>query len=606
MSYDIQKEGMGSAPVYYVEIDLGYCSNDYGVAPCTATGAAGAECFNCFNTCQDVDNFASTTKTYRFSSVRLDGLQTAGDAPTFPTVLTVGTAPTQLTPGKGLGVRSTCSISLSDHPWTDEGIDPYVDTRSYNPDEQGTFWGKLLARNPFYEGKEIRVFTGYLTDEGTYDASNFISRTYFIDTIKGPDKSGKVSITGKDILRFADRTKAQLPNQSGAVLDVEIDDSQISFDITDTDDDVKDSHDAGQSYIRIDDETMLIESITGSNPNYNLTVVRGVKPSVYQGTVEKVSHGEGATVQDCHLFNAERLDDVAKYMLETVVGLDSSFLDIAGWKDTVDFGLRGYLVTTLLTEPIGIKELLDELSDLTVFWFWDERDQLVKMGSLLNKFEELTPFNDNENIVADSVAVARDDKARVSQTWFAFGHRLPTLPLDEKKNFTTVKVAANLELEGPDAYDQKKVRMIFSRWLPTGLASVSLEIATRLLNYYKNTKTVITMTMAAKDDDTWTGDIIKAQTRQVQSPDGSSPAREYRVIQVSEKLMPGNALYQYALQSTDLSSRVGLITPDKNPESPLDDFPVYTLASDSLKSQYAFISPDSGTFADGTESYKIQ
>ena len=218
MSYDDIKRESGREPVWVFEMDLDRCSLTYGLGACTATGSSGSECFNAFGTCQVTSAYARTSYTLRFSSTRLDGIQATGEAPTFPTLLSVKTAPTVLTPAKGLGVRSSVAVTLSDSTWTDEVTDPYVENRSYDPMEQGTFWGRLLARNLYYEGREMRIKTGYLTTAGTYDASNFQTRTYFVESISGPDPSGKVTVKGKDVLKFADREKAQLPVQSQATL----------------------------------------------------------------------------------------------------------------------------------------------------------------------------------------------------------------------------------------------------------------------------------------------------------------------------------------------------------------------------------------------------
>jgi len=84
MSYDGQKVKIGREPVYIIELELTSCANTFSISPCTASGAAGTECFNTFGTCQDKPNFTTTTKKYRFSSTRLDLSQSDGDAPTIP------------------------------------------------------------------------------------------------------------------------------------------------------------------------------------------------------------------------------------------------------------------------------------------------------------------------------------------------------------------------------------------------------------------------------------------------------------------------------------------------------------------------------------------
>ena len=577
MTYALQKVKFGRRPIYIVELQLDYCSNTYGSSPCTAALAAGLECYNCFGNCQDTANYTASTKTYKFASTRLDtGL-------VFPTVLSVSMAPTTLTPGQGIGIRSTCSIQLQDHPWTDSGIDPYVSTRSYNPDIQGTFWGRLLARNLYTEGRKITIRTGYLADDGSYDVANFQSRVYFIDSITGPDAGGKVNITGKDILRFADASKAQVPTVSQATINADINSSVTSIAITDTFDDVKNAYTGGQAYIRIDDETMLITGISGTNPTYTLTVTRAAMPGVYKGTMTAIAHTSGATVQHCHWFNAVEMDNIIYYLLNTGCGIDSSYLPTTAWQSVIDYGLQSYTLSALIAEPTGVKKLLDELTEHTILLWWDERTQKVKMDSLLNRVQDYGPFTDAEHIIMDSVSVARDDGNRNSQVWFHFGLRTPILPMDELKNFTTVKLSADLSTEGANAYDLKKVRKIYSRWVPTELSAVASEITNRLLAYYKVTKKIITVTLDPKDDDVWTGNLITLSTRQLQDETGANPELAFRILEVNESLQLGGARYKYIMHTTDQDFlRSGIIQPTANTA-------IYSAATDAVKRQYAFI-----------------
>ena len=126
MTYDSLKVLVGKESVTIVEIDLDSCSNTYGSAPCTASGLAALKCFNTYGTCQDTANFTKTTKTFRFSDRIIDGVQAAGDAPTFPTITGISHSPTQLTPSKGLGIRATVKVQLTDHPWSDRANNEWL------------------------------------------------------------------------------------------------------------------------------------------------------------------------------------------------------------------------------------------------------------------------------------------------------------------------------------------------------------------------------------------------------------------------------------------------------------------------------------------------
>jgi len=598
LAYASEKSKIGREPVSYVELDFNACSLTYGSAPCTASGSVDGKCFNGYAGCQDKANFSSTTKTLRFSNVRIDDLQGTTEAPTVPSLVGVNLSPTSLTPGQGLGIRATCDITLEDHPSTMVGIDPYISDRTYVHQDRGSFWSKLVTMFPYYVGNEVRVYTGFLEEDGSYDASNFKSRTYFIDSITGPSAKGKVQIKCKDILRFGDREKATIPTLSQCVLASDASAGATSLSVTDPNDDVKDSYDGGQAYIRVDDETMLITNITGSNPSYTLTVTRAAMPSVYTGDMTAEAHDADATVQHCHFFNAEDIDDILYYCLNTGAGIDASYLPTAEWQSIIDFGLQSYSLTTLITEPTGVKELLEELSQHNMFMWWNERTGKVKLDSIIKRATSYGVFDDDDNIIADSVNVSRDDKARVSQVWMAFGHRTPIADLDEYKNFTSIYVSADAGKEGANEYNQKRIKRIFSRWLPLDKRSVATEITNRYLNHYKDTKHLISLELDPKDDDAWTGDFINMKTRLVQNGNGATPERGYRVLEANEILAPGQTKYRYKLQSNGAffagaSSRYALIGPNT-----LVD---YDSESESNKNKYAFIA--SGDRGDGEPGF---
>jgi len=552
MPYNEQKKKLGHHPIYLVKLEIG-------------------------------------SQVYGFSSLRMNNFE-FGAPPAFPTLLSVSTSPTVLTPAKGFGVRSSCSVTIQDCPWTDVGIlsASELAATTQDPDETGTLWGKFFARHPFYENSKMTVKTGYLADNGDMLSSNFIERVYFIDKIEGPDKGGKVTITGKDILRFADNSKAQIPTQSQATLDNNIT-SDGNFDITDPNDDIINNYNAGQTYIRINDEVMEITAApTGSNPNYNIHVDRASVPTPrYSSSAMAVqNHSSGSTVQHCHNFVNIRPDDLLEYLLETVAGISSIYLDKSGWQSVINFGLSSYLFNALLTEPEGVKDLIEEITQHSIFLWWDERAQKVKMKSMLSLDVDHGPFTDEEHIAADSVSVSRDSKNRASQVWLMYGHRNPVQDLDKFNYFDSIEVNADLATEGASQYGTKKVNKIWSRWLARSQKTIAAEITQRLVAEYKDTKTHIAMTMTPKDDDVWTGDLVSVKTFNVQNSDGTNPTKNYRVLEARENLSAGKVSYGYKIASigtgTAISGRTGVIGPNNT----LND---YANESESNKSTYAFI-----------------
>ena len=361
MSYDIVKKDFVKEKFWVIEMDLDSCNLVYGSSPCTAAvGVTGDQkCFNTASTCQDRANYDRGTKTYRYCTKRspmpsgLDAIPSLKAAPSIDGA--------KIDPAGGLGVRGGITMNFIDHPSNDVGIDPYVNERPYIPYETGTYWGKKRARNPYYNNRAIRAFSGYLVD-GVYDPVNFQQRSYVTENMTANRGNGLV--TGKDVLKLADSDRAQYPPKTNGSLTIDID--SVATSITLTPAGIGNTEYDASGWIRIADEVMSFTRVSDT-----LTIVRG------QYTTIANEHSAGDNVQQCKYLN----DTVANidYELLTVgASVDPVFIDLAAWQNESDDNYP-YLLETLLTEPIGVQTLLKELGDNAPhFLYFDERTQLNK------------------------------------------------------------------------------------------------------------------------------------------------------------------------------------------------------------------------------------
>src|SRR5699024_2451467 len=332
-------------PVTYIEIDQDFCTRTYGVLPCEAgIGVTGSDkCYNTLVTCQDPDNYQRGKLTLRFTA---DGITPAPGVYGIPSVHSVSTAPTVINPGGGgkrsgpLGQRASLRVVINDHPSSDNLVDPYVEDRGYDPVERGTYWTKWLARNPYYNNREIRVLDGFVGQS----LSEMTSRTYLIDRIDGPDQNGRVTITAKDVLRLADDDKALVPNPSPGELTSDIDkDSNIStLDVTGA----NTSNYPASGAIRINREVMRYtgRAMSGSNLRFS-----GVTRAT-DGT-ERVSHRAGDRVQQCFRYTNKRADALAYEWLTQYARVPTQFIDYASWQQEADLWLGQFEMDSLITEP---------------------------------------------------------------------------------------------------------------------------------------------------------------------------------------------------------------------------------------------------------------
>lgn len=634
MSYDTKKIEAGKSPVYFVEIYMDECSLTYGTNPCTATigGDFLNKCCNTRQTCQDKPNYTlpddssnpgvTGRKVYRFSSVRIDQLQGPGEAPTFPTLISpISMAPTQLTPGQGLGVRSSVKINIQDMLWTGVGVDPYLEDRSFDYDdgEHGTFWTRWLAANKFYQGRTVIVWQGYADVDlngnvTNFDKNDFRSRRYQIDRISGP-RNGVVSIIAKDPLKFADNSRVKIPTVRNAGLRSDITTtpsvgtSEV-IDVFDRDNNITDYINVGDT-IRIDEELMRVTAVASLGWDAinewfagNLTVNRGQSPIIYKYDTQTETHDAEANMIHCVDFFNVRLDDLVYDLLSNYVGIDDFFLPTSEWQTVINAGYSNYRLSRTICEPIGVKDLLEEITQHNLLLWWDERAQEVKMDTLVPKFSAQGTLTDETDIIANSVSKTIDPEMMCTQVWLHCGIRQPLLDSDEFQSYEYHVIRADLDAESDLEYDTSRIHEIWSEWLPTSEAAVANEIASRYLSNYKETQDIISVSVDAKDDESWTGDVLEVKTYDVTDEFGNQKSTRYKILQARENLSVEGQSFSYELREQIEVGRWGAITPTLQQDG--TDFPTYDNATEDQRNRYSFIA-DTATekMSDDTSAYKI-
>lgn len=580
MSFDTEKQALGKQPVQIVELTLPRCSRRCGVAPCTGSTSGPSKCYNTLATCQDVANYNAEPFLLHIASVRIDELQAVNGMPCLPTLLSADTAPTEITPTEGLGVRASLSVSIQDHTFGDVGLDYYAQERGYDPDEKGSLWGKLLARWKYMENLPVRLLTGFLTEAGAYDPANFRAKGYFLQNVKGPSSSGGVSLTCKDPLRWGDKEKAQCPAPTECALTADLDTTATVLHVDDVD-----AIPAGCVWVRVDKETMQI--LARDSGAGTLTVLRAKMPGWYDASAMlPETHQEGATVQECILFDGVRLDEVMLVLLRDYTMIPAGFLDATQWAAEADVWFATYYLSALITEPTEVTALLEELCQhLAIIW-WNERTSKITLTAIKPASGALPVFSDTSNIIADSVGIGKDIEARMSQVWIYYAMRSPVIENEKKLfNYRFVKVSADLDAELPDEYGQPAIRQIRSRWLSPSQDSLAAEITSRLLAEYRDTKTILDVAVDSKDDGVWTAGFVRCSTRYRQGVTGDPISTPYLVLQSDESYNGGQSGVKYKLRECSQGARCATFAPNGTPD--------YLSASETLRELYGFFCDDS-------------
>lgn len=489
-------------PFEWVEIDQDFCSLTYGTAPCAAVlPAGGGRCYNTRITCQSPANYALGKLTLRFC--KSQAFLPRGDY-YIPSLRSVSVQSGKLNPigisksSSALGTRGGISCTFTDHAHTDKTVDKYRSTRGLVATENGTFWTKWRARNQFYLGRAIRYKTGFIENGVVIDVT---TRTYFITDFSGPDSSGNVSFSGRDILSQVSNEKAKAPFAStGKCLNAL---TAAATSLTLDPAGVGNLEYAASGYVRLGKE---VASFTRSGDV--LTLVRA------QYGTSAIAVKAGDSVQQCLEYIGKAPAFILEDLIKNFAKIPVAYLNLSQWAaEQTDFMPRLY--SALITEPTGVDALIAEMSEQMYFYVvWNERTAKLNMRAVRPASGDIVyNLSDFKNFEKDSVSVNDLNDQLITQVWVYYGIVNPTEKANEPKNFAAREIIAALDEESPAKNDSPFVHTVFCRWIPSTNGAAAIDLGQKMLARYGSTPRQVGFTLSEKDSAIWLGDFVTVQTR---------------------------------------------------------------------------------------------
>lgn len=512
-------------PVEVVEIIQPLCSRVFATSPCLATGDA---CWNTDETCKyrtalDLSKsislrfVADNVYDWQDNNINLlaenaDTLVTEASEPflidylyqpatDIPALMGYNTAPTVLNVASGskdkspLGYRAVCQVNIKDFPWNDIITDPYVGTRSYAPERQGSFWTKWLARNPYHVGYTLNIYEGTIGQP----LSAMTRREYVIEKIDH-GKDG-VSITAKDILRKVTDTNLTAPYLSSGELSAAIIDVQTNLTVSGA---VLSDYPA-TGFLRIDSEILSYSLVyeTTSGNLYFSGITRGVA-----GTTA-APHNQNDRVQRVIYYNAAPFNEILYDLFVTWGGIPSKYIDATEWAADKTTFRPDFNFTAYIAEPTKIDELAGEicLQAVSNVW-WDERVQKIIMKAVR---PAASPYllTDDDAIVAGSLSFREKPEERASQVHVYYLQRTPVPAVTEKTNYS--RVAVYIDVNKQIQYGgEPQIRELFCRFITT--QAIANNLSQTYLNRFSDVRREVVFDVSAKDAETiWTGSVVSIQ-----------------------------------------------------------------------------------------------
>ena len=296
--------------------------------------------------------------------------------------------------------------------------------------------------------------------------------------------------------------------------------------------------------------------------------------------------------------------DIVYDLLVNYAGIDSTKIPYNNGspEDEWDIEKLNWLslnnLTTIISEPTGIKTLLEELCEENQFSLYvDQVNDKVKLVTntppALN--EPLTLLNDNANLVEDSISVKRDTKRQYTRVSILYAMRDYTQSKDEVTNYKLGYIDPDLSAEGVDQYDVIKEKRIFSRWYNDTNGPQVSQLSGRLRARFVDPPVVVHFDLDAKDSDVWSGTLAEITSRHLQDFDGSNVAFTVQILTVDER----KDRLRYVAMSSQFKGLYGYIKPSSSPKVDYSD------ETEENKIKYAHICPNTGFFDDGEPGSKI-
>lgn len=466
----------------------------------------------------------------------------------------------------------------------------------YDPFEQGTLFSKLRKRSPYYQGRAIVVQSGYIPHDRdelpseqpsqTYFTTLGLStqsRTYIQEKWTGPDSNGNFSIVAKDVLKLIDDDRAQVPAANTGRLLLDLSRNETTAQLTPTG--VGDAEYPASGTVRINDEfatfTRAGDVLTFTERASDNTILS--------------DHNGDDTVQLVERIDQVRVDEILRYLIQDIAGVNAEFIPIADWNSEFDQWRSLAIFSALISIPTGVRTLVQELiqQSLIDLW-WDEVAQEIKLRPMHPERTAPPTIDDVTNIVEGSFKIREKPEDRLTNVVVWYDRFNPAVELTERTNFRKSVTSVDADAESAKNFDDSRNLTVFSRWFTSGNEADALTLASRMLALYRKVPLEFICTLSAKDTDLWTGDIVEMQHRLLVDGTGAKETKRVQVVSVKEHK---SGQFQYEFRRDPFDRRYGYIGPNT-----LLDYGSETQANKDL---YAFIAPDENGFSNGDEPYRI-
>jgi len=485
---------------------------------------------------------------------------------TIPSLTGASNKPAQLSVGgtneniSALGSRDELSATFQDHPYSDFLTDPYRDQRTYDPESQGTFWGKWEARNIYRQGFPVRKVSGYELEGGGFERTNVYN--YIVEKSEGPSSSGKFTLFGYDILQALRADRAVFPAASNGRLSADITDTATTLTMQPVD--------VGEEYpdafrCIIGGEGFDVTR-SGDVLTFDGTGSPATQRGLYGGAED---HSEDDTVQVVAQFDAIQIHNIAFDLITTAIPALEGNIPKDKWDSLADDFLPR-LYSADITEPTGVEDLLAELTKTAPIYFYaDVRTNRIELEVIREPSQVAINLTENAQLIGDSISLKEYPKERIDEVWIYYRIRNAAEDIDDEENYSQRFILVNPQEQ--DRRGRRSIKRIYTRWIEAGARDTAEEIAQAYISRFQNPPVRVSFDLDARQGDIWLGNVANLVSRQKQDLFGNDRSDlNYQIIQAQES--KDGHQFSYVAQSYEFFSPVNPeeITITIQPENTVD------------------------------------
>lgn len=427
--------------------------------------------------------------------------------------------------GESIGTRARLQFNIQDiQDYTDD-LNPWPESRS----RQGRIMSKLLARNPYFDGRTVEFYDG-LRDYGTLSNPESMKSTYIIDSVQL--RNGVMSFTCLDPLILTNEKAAKMPVLSNSKITSDL---AASGPITITYTGEVDYYFGPMSsivYVCIDNEIIMC-AVTG--PRTLSASSRGYKS-------QAAAHSAGATIQKCYRRAAIHGIDLFVDAL-TYTQIPSSLIgNYAGVKAE----MAGFNFSeVLLHKPTEVSKVLDEIIKTGNLICYFDNESTNKI--IIDYVPEMSvkPIDITDTEAMNDISIVYDDKNQFTRYSALWGKVDYTKDTEENYAYKYLGIST---LETPRYIGISNERAPFKSMFftgSTGDTQIVTSYIARAIESSQNTPKIITFhTMASQlfnvgSNYIGIGSVINVLTDEVHDIDGSPIAELYQVTRIDGDVFSG-------------------------------------------------------------------